>query len=797
MLKQLSELKTTDIAEFGRKAVNLGLLYENGFNVPNGYAVGKSITDKIRLNNYHLNDDVLYQLKEVYNQFKRVVVRSSAIAEDSARGSFAGQYETVLDIADFESYISAITTCIKSSEKINVDEYAKKMNIEEHTEIALIIQPMIAGEASGVLFTADPITGNRKNCIINAAKGLGTGVVDGTSELERYVVSDKVEITEASSRVMLDKQLFELGRIGKSIGKYFTRPQDIEWTIKDGEIYILQSRDITTLYPVDEDCLTDEKLRLYLCYNTVVQGMKEPFTPLGFEFWQATFAGYTSVFFNFKKKIRKPAWIKLINGRIYYDLTEILGRRIIGKNAIGGFDDKDPACGDLIKQLYDRHRLTFLKQGGKFRLSYGIVKWGLTLQSYGKISRKNISEALEEAHGIGQDYISNLKDRILKTESISSKVNLMEKVTEELLTLGFKQVMYIAYGLKAIDKQEKWLKEKYPDLNFEVLKKAVNNNPTTEMGIELLEIAQKVTIGEIEHLETSTALSEFLLKYGHRSQLDIDMGIKRWHENPDYILDLIRLYSKHNPEEKLNRIYNYRKEADELRDEIFDKVSKDFGEKKAIKVIFDINNYRTLSGLREQPKFIAVKVLSMLREMFVDIGNDFVKENKLSDANDISYLYTDEILNPDEHDLRLIVETRKLEYQSQNAYSVIPRIILSNGETYVYPQMDSNHDLSGVPISSGRITGTVRVLNTPDTKLVCEGDIIVTHNTDPSWTPLFSLVKGLIMESGGPISHGAIVAREFGLPGIAGVTDAVTRLKNGDVITMDGTTGQIEIINRV
>ncbi|MCG8481802.1 MAG: PEP-utilizing enzyme [Clostridia bacterium] len=802
MIRKLEEIAVNDIENFGTKAVNLGLLMQKDFNVPKGYAISKSFTNKIRNNGFQLAEEDLTLLQELYNQMGHtpIAVRSSAISEDTEGTSFAGQYDTVLSINDYEAYLKAIEVCIKSSDSENVTDYADKMQVANQHEIALIVQTMITGETSGVMFTADPITGNRKKTIVNAAKGLGKGVVDGTSKLDRYVITDQIELTDKSGMesIMRDDMLFALKNLGDQIESYFKRPQDIEWTIRDSEIFILQSRDITTLYPIDEDCLTDDKLHLYLCYNTVVQGMKEPFTPLGYDFWRATIAGYTSIFYNFKRKIRKPAWVKSINGRMYYDLTEVLGRKLIGKNILNTFNAKDPEGGKLLRQLYSKYSNIFIRQGGSFRLSFGLIKWGMSLGSVGKISKKDIDKALAEALALGNDYIDNLKVRIAAARTYQDKVDLMEDVTEELVSLGFKQAMYLAYGSKAIEQQIKWLSERYPDLDYSILKKAVYNNPTTEMGIALLEIASDVATGKIDQLETSDQLADFLEKYGHRSVLDIDMGIKRWYEDPTYILELIKLYSEERPAEKLEAIYGYRRDAKKLIDTIYNKVANDHGVKKAEKIVFDLKNFRTLSGLREQPKFISVKAFALLRAMFIEVGKDLVAKGHLHTPEDIAFLYGDDILAYNKLDLIALVEERKETYKRQLSYTVIPRIILSNGETYVYPTLDQQDSdgLKGVPISAGKVTGTVRIMDKPNTQLLQDGDIIVTHNTDPSWTPLFPMAKGLIMESGGPISHGAIVAREFGLPGIAGVTNALKVLKDGDVVCMDGATGVVEIISR-
>ena len=180
-------------------------------------------------------------------------------------------------------------------------------------------------------------------------------------------------------------------------------------------------------------------------------------------------------------------------------------------------------------------------------------------------------------------------------------------------------------------------------------------------------------------------------------------------------------------------IYGYRKDAKNLIEAIYNKVSNDYGVKKAAKIVFDLNNYRTLFGLREQPKFIAVKALSLLRAMFIEVGKDLVSKGLLPAAEDIAFLYMDDILAYDKLALIEIVAARKEAYQHQLSYSVIPRIILSNGETYVYPTMEQqvSDGLRGVPISSGKVTGTVRIMAQPDTQVLHQGEIIVTHNTDP------------------------------------------------------------------
>lgn len=232
MIRKLEEITVNDRASFGTKAVNLGLLIQKDFNVPKGYAISKSFTNKIRNNRFQLDQEDQNILQEIYKQmdYAPIVVRSSAISEDTEGTSFAGQYDTVLEIKDYEAYLNAIEICIKSSDKENVTEYADKMQVAKYHEIALIIQTMITGESSGVMFTADPITGNREKTIVNAAKGLGKGVVDGTSNLDRYVITDQIRTVDSScsESIIGDDMLYALKNIGDRIAAYFKCPQDID-----------------------------------------------------------------------------------------------------------------------------------------------------------------------------------------------------------------------------------------------------------------------------------------------------------------------------------------------------------------------------------------------------------------------------------------------------------------------------------------------------------------------------------------------------------------------------------------
>lgn len=804
---------------FGSKAVHLALMTRSGMPVPKGFALSTAWTSKIADQQFQFEDDDISFLKEIYDKVpgELISVRSSGQLEDMSDSSFAGQYDTVLDIKDFDHLKAAIIQCIKSSFNEEAVSYAKNKLNQETRTIALIIQEMAQGQGSGVLFGANPITNNYNEMVITATLGYGFGIVDGTSGYDEYVLDkkshslktltnnlDETIISEQlkRNRILTDSQLNELADNAQKAENLFGSPQDMEWVLLDESIKILQSRAITTLYPIEPEHLNKEKLRLYVCYNTVVQGMTTPYTPLGYEFCRCTFAGYTSIYYSGKKKILHPTFIPYINGRIHYDLTEVLGRRFMGKNFLGSFDDKDPQGGKLLKELYTIHRKTFLKQGGKFKLSLGIVKWGLSLTKYGKISRKDYNRGLKEAIKFGEDFISGVETRIDKTSSIDDKLKLIEDVMEELLTNSFQQVMYVAYGLKAFGKWQKWFEKNYPDMDLTPLSQALPNNPTTQMGLALMNLAVNRKDPSAPISIDDADVKEFLKTYGHRSDSDTDLGAKRWSEDPTSIINLIGHYMKDGQGQKsLNVHHKQQQEAEKCLTDLVELVKDKHSASKAKQLEFDLMNYRTLIGLRELPKFNMVRILAMFRKMLLSEAERFVASGHMTETDDISYLFFEDILKLKSMSVdqaqNLIAERRET-FLKQSQYTKVPRIILSNGETY-YQEMGSDNAtsgdmLKGVPLSSGKVTGKVRILHTPDITGIESSEILVTHNTDPSWTPMFPGISGLIMESGGPISHGAIVAREYGLPSIGGVPRATEILKDGDLVELDGRTGNIILL---
>lgn len=839
MIKALWELKEEDRHNFGSKAVNLGIMMRAGIQVPDGYCMSQELYHKVMQpdGTIQIPDAVVHELRDVYEALhgEPLAIRSSSSLEDAEDSSFAGLYETFLNVTTFEDMIDRIKACMQSVSGERVKTYYEaKTDQKKKNSMAVIIQKMVHSQVSGVLFMANPLNNRYDQILINGAWGLGEAIVNGQVSPDQWTV-DSVTSCIISERIMekayrtqaeekgvslqpvgkamllkacLDQdQVKQLVAIAMMVQKLYKKPQDIEWAYDGQDFFIVQSRDITTLYPIEEDVLRSKKLRLFICYNTVIQGITQPFTPLGYEFTRVNLAGWTSVYYGFKKKDLYPSWINMIHGRLYYDLTEMVGKKFYAKNIPKIFEAKDPAAAQLLRQMIKKYGPLFYKQGGAFKLSRGLIKWMIGLSKHAKLG-KDTDKALKDALQMGNDFVESVASRIQQTKTIQDKIHLMEDVAEECLTVAFKQAAYCQYGMQAVEKHNKWIKKHYNNqFDLESIRQVLPNNPTTTMGIELSHIAQRLLEEGKEVTENHPLIAHFLKEYGHRGDTEMDIGTKRWKDEPRYILNLIASYMDGDSAAKsIDAMNKNNQKALDTIEAIYHQVLKDKSKRKAKRMQYDYMNYRTLAGLRERPKFDVIRVMDLLRDMMLDVGRTLQKANALEHYEDVAFLTFNDLLQADHKNLKAVVKKAKEQYHIQCQAQQIPRCIMSTGECFYHPKVEEeglvpsdgqpviNKDyLKGTPISNGIYKGRVRVLHTPVDVDLEKGDILVTHNTNPSWTPLFLVAGALIMESGGPISHGAIVAREYGTPAVAGVTHATQLLKDGDWVIVNGEAGTVKL----
>ncbi|MCK2017752.1 phosphoenolpyruvate synthase [Peribacillus frigoritolerans] len=757
-------------------------------------------------------------------------VRSSATAEDLPFASFAGQQDTYLNIKGKDAILQHISKCWASLFTDRAVIY-RMQNGFDHRKVYLsvVIQRMIFPQASGILFTADPVSSNRKVLSIDASFGLGEALVSGLVSADNYKVQEgrivekkisakklaiyarkeggtvekEIEPGQQVLSTLSDEQVLGLERIGRRLEAHFGCPQDIEWCLVDDTFYIVQSRPITTLYPIPE--ANDQENHVYVSVGHQ-QMMTDAMKPLGLSFWLLT----------------TPAPMRIAGGRLFVDVTHMVASPESRKMLLEAMGQHDPLMKDALINIIER---------GDFIKSVPNDKQE---QSSGK-SNKSVPSADSRAQ-IENDptIVSDLIKRS-QTSIEELKQNIQTKSGSELFDFILEDIQILkkilfdpqssAVFMAAIDasswineKMNKWLGEKNA---ADTLSQSVPNNITSEMGLALMDVADVIrpypkVIDYLQQVkddnfmdelvkfdggqETQDAIYDYLGKYGMRCAGEIDITKTRWSEKPTALVPVILSNIKNfEPNASNLKFEQGRQEALKKELEILDRLKQlPDGEQKAKETKRMISLIRNFIGYREYPKYGMVNRYFVYKQALLKEAEQLVQANVIHEKEDIYYLTFEE--------LHEIVRTNKLDYQMiskrKDEYRLYekltpPRVITSDGEIIVGEYKRDNlmaEAIVGLPVSSGMIEGRARViLNMEDADLE-DGDILVTTFTDPSWTPLFVSIKGLVTEVGGLMTHGAVIAREYGLPAVVGVVNATKLIKDGQRIRVNGTEGYIEIL---
>ncbi|QRV07572.1 phosphoenolpyruvate synthase [Bacillus velezensis] len=751
-------------------------------------------------------------------------VRSSATAEDLPHASFAGQQDTYLNITGLDAILQHISKCWASLFTDRAVIY-RMQNGFDHSQVYLsvIIQRMVFPQASGILFTADPMTGNRKLLSIDAGFGLGEALVSGLVSVDCYKVQDgqivdkrietkkkaiyerkeggtetrEIDLDQQKIQTLTDEQILQLARIGRQIEAHFGQPQDIEWCLDRNTFYIVQSRPITTLYPVPE--ANDRENHVYISVGHQ-QMMTDPIKPLGLSFFLLTTA----------------APMRKAGGRLFVDVTHQLASPNVREVFLKGMGQHDPLLKDALMTIIERH--DFIKPiHDKTAPIPG--KGNADMPDQAENDPAIVSDLIKSS----QASIEELKQNI-QTKSGSDLFRFILEDIQELKNILFnpKSSVLIRTAMDASswinEKMNEWLGEKNA---ADTLSQSVPHNITSEMGLALLDVADVIrpypeVIAYLENVkddhfldglvkfeggrETHDAIYAYLNKYGMRCAGEIDITRTRWSEKPTALVPMILNNLKNfEPNASQRKFEQGRQEALKKEQELLDRLKQlPDGEQKAKETKRMIQIIRNFSGFREYPKYGMISRYFVYKQALLKEAEQLAKAGVIHEKEDIYYLTFEE--------LQEVVRTNKLDYQiistRKGEYKVYeklspPRVITSDGEIVTGEYKRENLPagaIAGLPVSSGVIEGRARViLNMEDADLE-DGDILVTSYTDPSWTPLFVSIKGLVTEVGGLMTHGAVIAREYGLPAVVGVENATQLIKDGQRIRVHGTEGSIEIL---
>ena len=869
------------LANVGGKGANLAKLAQWGFPVPGGFLI-TTAAYRAFVNDHHLqttidqtlhglngdnpaalqnasaviraafaannalNDDLTQAINQAYTALGggAVAVRSSATAEDLPDLSFAGQQDTYLNVVGTEALHKAVVDCWGSLWTARAIGYRTR-NAINHDEVALavVVQQMVPSEASGVMFTANPLNGKRTEMVIDATFGLGEALVSGQVEPDQYVVGGNGRILRktlgakalaivgqvgggtqtitadaAQQQAIPDEVIVQLVQLGQQVADRYQFPQDIEWGWANGKLHLLQSRPITSLYPLLEKLPVDGPLQMLFSF-AAVQGVMEPITPLGQATLKAMMAGLATSF-GMPRTAETQHVAYMAGERMWVNITALM-RHPTGRRLARGFlRFIDTGVVQGIEALWDDPRL--LPQRGWFRPHTYL----LIARFFGPIVR-NLIRAMrhpdEQRTRVQQEIEVMLIDwamRIRRTTTLAELLTVYDEITQVSFGALFIAIMPLIMGgmstLTLLTKLAQGV-----GLNALALTRGLPHNVTTEMDLELWQTAQTIAAddaaraafdgadtavlaqaylqGELPPV-AQTAVAKFMDEYGMRGLGEIDLGRPRWRETPQPVMETLQSYLHISTEQAPDVLFA--KGATGADTAVAELVQALRGTRrgwlKARLARFAASRMRALAGMRETPKFLMIRLFGLIRAALLEHGARLAEQGVLARADDVCFLTSAELRRIAEGEMggwTAVVQERRATNARELKRRQIPRLLLSDGHAF-YDGMGAGAegDLIGSPVSPGVVEGHVRVVLDPNGAKLEPGEILVCPATDPSWTPLFLAAGGLVMEVGGMMTHGSVVAREYGIPAVVSVHEATTRLQTGQRIRVDGSAGTVTIL---
>jgi phosphohistidine swiveling domain-containing protein len=879
LIVPLASLDRTRLALAGGKAANLGELIRAGFPVPDGVclttegyeraveeaglaseiarlgsnpgASEREIAAAIgeRLRTAPVPQRVRAALDASLEALTRsgaaaVAVRSSATAEDLAEASFAGQLETYLNVVGSDALAEAVRCCWASLWTERAVAYRAANGVNHSTvRMAVVVQRMVESTVSGVLFTADPVSGRRGRAVIDAARGLGEAIVSGAVNPDHFAVdvaadeirertvgratmvvrgaagggTERVSLpAETSEPVLRDEEIRQLAALGVRLEHHFGQPQDIEFALDaKRRVWLTQTRAITSLYPLPDTAPEAPELRVYFSAN-VAQGFLAPFTPMGLQGMRLIGSGIARVIGRPPRdRVQGPEFFAASGERLFFDITPLVRDRFGRRGFLGITNQMEARTNAALRELlaaeprlaltqqpFWRSALRFARVLAHARVPPRILRALVAPEHARRAADKVTSRALAVAdvpEGAGPGVRLDAFERLL-AEGVP-------RVAPAVLPLA-------AAGAVAYAVANRLLGELATNEERQIVRRALPNNPTMEMDLALWELSRRaradpdtrqVLAESAEDLARRYAaqtlpqrlqadLVQFLATYGYRGVGEIDLGVPRWSDDPTHVLAILATYAGQPDDERAPDAQFRRARADaEAMVKELSRRAATRGRIRGVVVRAALHKTRALFGMREVPKASFVRVLTRARALLRSAGTQLAESGTIDAPDDVFFLTL-----PDARraaagdDVRSIVRGRRAVYERELRRRHVPRLLLSDG-TEPTPSLPEDALLRGTPASPGTVTAPARVLLVPNGATLEPGEILVAPSTDPGWTPLFLTAGGLVMEMGGAMSHGAIVAREYGIPAVVGVPDATERIATGQAVTVDGSAGVVQL----
>lgn len=820
-MKSLQDLTSGDNSIFGGKAVGLASLINAGFRVPEGFAAKATTLPADRWPQGE-RERFSRRAGELLEKGP-ISVRSSAIGEDSSAQSFAGLFESVLNVESSEEALGAATHCIASGYSGRVLEYA---GTDKPVPVGLVLQRMIGAKFAGVCFTRDP-SGKDTAVVIEAVAGLGDRLVSGHAEPERWRAYlsglGNWECHAEQNRGVLDSGMVtKIAADARRIEEKFGHPMDLEWAVDGrGVVWWLQARPVTVTAAPPEYVIrhatedgNDFPVTVWSNWN-VRETMPDPLYPLSWTFWRdailprvvslATGVPFSSPF------LPRLVGLDLVHGRIYFNMSKVMSDTVLKTFGPAIIAHVDATAGKIVGDLMAKGVLASEsppKIPGLAAVALKAALINIWRVTYGLFPRRamRVLEIDSRPFRKPEDFSKLSDDELLDRMGLFTPEKAGRMMMGIHMLIG--PFLFFAIAERVFGK--------FPKVS-EKLTTGIPANPTTQISIHIDDLAEAAlplahvfkadltTAETIEKLGMSAdgrawlkKFDAFLDIFGHRGPKEFDLGGVRWREDPAMILGLVRAGVISPPKETVReRIRRLEKEREEAVEEA---VAMSPWWKRPI-----MKWFARMAGLyapiREAPKHYTMYLLFKIRMAALEIGKRLAEKGVIESCDDTVYLEWGELIalgkgkNP-APDLASKIAQRKALYD-RFLSETPPKFLRSDGVPVVEDIAGNTRRedgiLCGTGVSAGTAAGPVRILESPDPSAMAEGDVLALKYADPGWTPLFPRAGAVIMEVGGLMCHAAVVAREMGIPAVFGVADATRILKNGQTVTVDGVKGIVRV----
>lgn len=748
---------------YGGKADNLILMRDNGIPVPEFVVVtdGKA-------------PDVAWEISSV---------RSSADVEDGASDSFAGQFDTFLGVAENELQ-EKIDLCMASVSNEGAAEYLKQREIGKDIKMSVIVQKMIDADLAGIIFTANP-QGIMNECVITVGKGTGDKVVSDRTDTTSYYynTNDDLYYYEGADDMLTSDQIHDLIGISSKIKELLGDYLDIEFSIKDGRIYILQARKITTFAGCDPSKF------LILDNSNIVESYPNLSLPL-----TCGFVGfvYSGVFEGLCRRIigegkyldgLKPVFGNMVgnvNGRMYYKISNwytLIKFLPFRKKII-------PVWQEMLgvkNKTYDEKQDMKVSFAERMRINRRIIRAFLNSPSEMEKLNREFIRINDEFYMSFHEGMSN--------EELLAQYAVIEK---KLLACWDITLINDLYTFVYTGLLKHFLRKKYDDADDKTNEflSGITNIESLKPVRAMIDLAYHRKDMSQEEFEKRT--EEYIKLYGDRNLEELKLESPTFRTDPSLLIRKIDEYCE--DEAKLEEIHK-----SIMKDDARDMS----GESRRVRKLAA----RCTTGIsnREISRLNRSRIYGMVREIVISLGKNFLAAGLIDSEKDIFYLTYDEMfaMAKEPFDAKDRIKQRKNEYRMYKCLPAFSRIIFEKKEFSKHHvsvnshRMRSSEDvMQGVPCSGGISEGEALVVEDISMLEGCKDKILVTKMTDPGWVFYLASAKGVISQKGSILSHTAIISREIGIPSVVGVTDVMNRINTGDIVKMDGSSGRIEIVRR-